>query len=96
MQTWLRSLVDAILDRVVAKTSRPDTATCMMINRISASAASQNTPRPPGRAYGMMTPCESRRGLLADVAFLEELTSIIREAQHRDAEAKAGCIAHFP
>jgi hypothetical protein len=86
MQTWLRSIVDAILGRVPGKTSRPDTATRMAID---ADFSDRRESMPPGlrrwreRDDGhLVKPAEP----LADVDLLEELIRIVNEAQERDAK----------
>ena len=51
MRTWLRSLVNAFLGKVPGKTSRPDTATRMMIDA-DFSLALNGLARPDHRSFG--------------------------------------------
>jgi hypothetical protein len=97
MRTWLRSLDQAIFDRVAGKISRPDTATCMIIDA-DFSLGCESKHLPPSREAlrhedQLRKPTE---GMLADVAFLEKLTSIIREAQELHAEDKSRLYIPLP
>jgi hypothetical protein len=85
MQTWLRSLVNAVLGKVPSKTSRPDTATRMAMD----ADFSRREPVPPRlcrwreRDDGhLVKPVQP----LADIDRLEELIRVVNEAQERDAE----------
>jgi alpha-D-ribose 1-methylphosphonate 5-triphosphate synthase subunit PhnI len=92
MRIGLRSLVDAILGRIPGRTSRPDTATRMMID---ADFSLSRESRPPG------TPRERERDdghliKLADILLLEELVQIVNEQQERDAEDAARLYRPIP
>src|SRR5579864_5435532 len=84
MQTWLRSLVNAVL----GKKSRLDTATRMMID---ADFGLRREPKPA--APDLQRERDDRHlfkpiGQSADDALFEELVRIVNEAQQRDAEDK--------
>jgi hypothetical protein len=85
MQTWLRSLVNAIVGKVPGKTGRLDTATRMAMDA-DFSNRREPTPQPElprgERDDGHLV----KGGMLADVNFLEELIRIVKEAQGRDAD----------
>ena len=90
MRTWLRLVVDSILDRVQdrvrGKTSRLDTLAKMAM-AVDFSDRHESVPSGP-------SPWRERDDRhfaksvdpLADVGLLEELIRIVNEAQKRDAE----------
>ena len=87
MPTWLRSLVNAVLGKLPGKTSRPDTATRMMID-------ADFSDRQESMPHGLRRQRERDDGHLvkptgpsADMDPLdEELIRVVNEAQERDAE----------
>ena len=68
MPTWLRSLVNAVLGKVPGKTSRPDTATRMMID---ADFSDRREPPEP--------PCEPQR----KVDQIPELERVLTEENRK-------------
>jgi hypothetical protein len=86
MRTWLRSLVNAVLGKVPAKTSWADTATRMAMN-------ADFSDRQESMPHGLRGRRERDDGHLvkptassADIDPLEELIRVVSEAQERDAE----------
>jgi hypothetical protein len=96
MQTWLRSLVNAILGKVPGKASRLDTATRMAMD---ADLSYRREPRPPapprqrerddGHLIKPIGPSE-------DTALFEQLVRIVNEAQERDAEDERRLYSPMP
>jgi hypothetical protein len=86
MRTWLRSVVDTILARVPAKTSRLDTATRMAMDAdfsYRREPKATSTPGERGRNdEHLLKPIEAS----ADIALFEQLVRVVNEAQEHDAE----------
>jgi hypothetical protein len=86
MRTWLRSVLDVILGRVPGKTSRPDTATRMMIDADFSLRREQRAPvaaRKRERDDGYLI---KPIGSLADAALFVRRVRIVNEAHEHDAE----------
>jgi hypothetical protein len=87
MPTWLRSLVNAVLGKVPGNTSRPDTATRMMID-------ADFSDRQESLPHGLRRQRERDDGQLVKPTgpsagmdpLDEELIRVVNEAQERDAE----------
>ena len=85
MQTWLRSLVNAIVGKVPGKTGRLNTATRMATDADFSDRREPRLPEPPRTGerddrdlFKTLEPSE-------DIALFAQLVSVVNEAQDRDA-----------
>lgn len=84
MRAWLRSVVNAVLGKVLGKTGRLDTPTHMAMDadfRYRREPKPSAAPRERDDRH-LVKPI----GPSADIALFEQLVRIVNEAQDRDAE----------
>ena len=88
MRTWLRSVVDVILDRVPGKKSRPDTATKMMIDADFSLRREQRARVPARKRERNDGHLIKPIGSLADAALFEQLVRIVNEEHDAEDERR--------